>query len=296
MSTQSTLAPKSATIQCDPTDPEKVAPDPNPKTLTGKDARDQCNIVSSQADNLIAGWGGLAKVAANLLSFGLADIFGTETQARTNIRNLLNIDLSTCEIAQLQQACSSEAIGSQVNTLIFDTCDYCNRRGCTAENISQTNTSVVTQSCVMQSLLDILSRKKATQDVTVAMEVVQKALGGASATSNTDICNNFKVDQTSDTYVHTQQECIQKAYGDQTNLFRGCGNARNIAQSNLRTTTQACMAGVDIDIENDTESGQSGDTSFKLDLSSTGVIAAASGGSCCIIIIIFFIWQMFFSG
>ena len=287
----STLAPRAAPIVCSP---DKIEQASTGKALTGKDAREECNIVSSEADNMIAGLGGLAKVAGAIMSFGLTEIFGTEAQARTNIRNLLNIDLSSCEISQMQQACTSEAFTNQAN-LIDLRCEYCQKNGCVAEDIIQTNTSHSKQSCVMQSLLDILSRKKATQDVAVAMEVVQKALGGASATSNTDICNKFNVDQSSQSYIDTQQQCVQRIYGDQTNKFYGCGNARNIAQSNFRDTTQNCMAGVDMSIEHDTESGQKGDTSFKLDLSATGVVAAASGGCCCCIIVIFIIWQLFFS-
>jgi len=292
----STLAPKAAPIVCDPAKQE-IKPDPTDKTpapLTGKDARDQCNIVSSKADEMIALFGGIAKAGQAIMSLGIAPIFTTETQARTNVRTLLNIDLSNCEVSQLAQACSSEASSGQTN-LIDMRCEYCQKNGCNLQDITQTNTSLVKQSCVMQSLLDILSRKKATQDVAVAMEIVQKALGGASATSNTDICNKFTVDQSSQKYTQTMQECIQKAYGDQTNKFYGCGDARGVAQTNFRDVTQNCMAGAETHSDTGTESGQTGDTSFKLDLSATGV-AAASGASCCCIILIFLIWQFFFSG
>ena len=281
---------------CKPEDPNGPVEKVTGGTLTGRDAQDQCNIVSSEADKIRAANESAGQAVATALSLGLNGLWTTTAEARTNIRNILKIDMSECEIALVKQSCSQLSKTTQLNELDFR-CSYCQKYGCKVENIRQTNKSVTNQACVMQSLIDIISKKKATQDTSTALALLQKVQGGASTKSDTEICNNFSVNMSSKSFIDTQQNCAQAAYGDQTNRFYGCGDARGILQSNIIESYQSCMAGNDISKESDMDSGQKSTTEVKIQQEAVGVMASSvsSGGFFMILLVVgavFFMMMM----
>lgn len=268
-------------------------------------AAEACKKISSEAENIKAGFDGATGVADAIgaaFTFGLSRLgkdLKAENEIKEQARNILNVDLSSNDIMKISNDCMQSGSIKQINTLRWDPACINSpiisqgiRDGTIQiKKIRQRNKAEQTQKCVMQSLIDTLSKKEANSKNLAALSVIQEAEGLMTKNQTSkDGCNVVNKDMSSNDYYENMQKCNQEAFADQTNEIFACGGMEDVAQENLSTQRNECLMSAGV-IKREEVKEQSENTSTtESKQKATGITPAAIASSilsclcCCSII------------
>ena len=284
------------------------------KSMAAKfgNAKEACEKVSSEAENIKAGFDGATGVAdaiGAVFTFGLSRLgkdLQAENKVNETVKNILNIDLSSNDIMEISNTCTQKTDVKQRNIIGVD--PLCMQDPIigpiiaqgfasgtiTIKNVSQRNVSEQEQSCVMKSLIDILSKKEADSTNLAALNVLQEAEGLMTKNQNEkDACNVVNKDMSSNDYYKNIQKCNQEALADQENKISVCMGMQDIAQENISSQKTNCLMEAGVIKEEDIKEKSSNltDTGVKQKAKgiTPGAMASSSLSSLCFSSILFII-------
>lgn len=227
---------------------------------SGEDIANACKKVSSEAENIKAKGDAAAKSGINAL-FNLIGNSIKEgranTEAETQLKNIVQIDLTSKQIVDIATTCNNTVAVNQTNVITND-CPYCQTYGgCDVDGVTQVNDEDVNSQCYMTSLMDIMSKQEASADTAAKTMGLQQTQGIlASSVSKVDGCNYLKSTATSDDYYRMISSCANQTISNQTNLIgSNCGKAANLVQKNSYRSFLLCTLQSDVS----TWKGQSSD-------------------------------------
>jgi hypothetical protein len=268
-------------------------------------AAEACKHISSEAEKIAAtykGQAGLIKEVAKMTPWGAVsnaiDKIGAENDIKQQMRNILNIDLSSNDVMEISNTCTQKSTVEQTNTIKWDPACLANPIIAQAiangtiklTNIKQRNVAETEQKCIMQALLDVVSKKQASLENLVAAEALSKAEGlGAKNTVSQDTCNIVNKDMSSNDYINMTQSCNNEVFANQTNEIFACSGMEEIVQENLSTQKQECLQKAGVIKASDATAEVSNTTQLSATAEATGVspLVSSGGAACCVVIIIF---------
>ena len=273
----------------------------------GQTARDACSRISTEAENIKAKYDGINGI---IDSFNPLSVFKSGDNATEDVMtNILNTNLSTCDVTKIENACVNSSASTQVNSIDNTMCPMCTNppshwtpdditKLCSYSNITQENVATISQRCSIQSTIESLLSKTASVDAQALASVLQEADGLMSGDNSykADNCNVINVDMSSVEYLENKSSCANEISVDQKNNLSVCGSATNILQNNKLESLQECLIGVEKQTEktNDTKSKTLSDK--KVDQSSAALTAdslLSSVISCALVIMIIVVVTVF---
>ncbi len=233
-----------------------------------KDAASACKQISTEAQNITAAANGQASVLANIPFFSLFDPTNYKAGSNAvadNMRNIINNNLSSCEMQAIQSACTNATTTNQQNIIDNTKCTYCNTHECSINGATQTNTANLQQTCTIQAAMQALTEKTSSVEAQALAQALQKADGVLSGNNNvqSDNCNIVSQDLSSQTYLQQKNTCLNQISLDQLNSLQFCGSITGTIQSNISDQIQNCMLTTNQDSTNKTKSNT--DTKSKSD-------------------------------
>lgn len=249
-----------------------------------ENAAEACKRISSRAEEIKAEYDGQGKILQNL---PIASLFNPnnyrsgDNTSTDMMRNIINVNLSKCEVEKIHNACTSDSAVSQINLVSFKGCEHiCAKlpNGCVASGITQKNTSKTSQFCALTTAITALSEKKSSVDAQALAKVFQQAEGllSGSNTSQKENCNIINKDLSSDIYLDTKSECLNQLSSTQANEIYGCGSVLNILQENESVALQECMIGTKLEKQDKIDSSASATAKAESEQKTTGITTAAS--------------------
>lgn len=285
-------------------------------------AAEACKKISSEAENIKSGFDGAIGVADSIgaaFTFGLSRLgkdLAAENDLKESVRNIMKIDLSSNDVMKIQNDCFQSTSFEQKNIIGNEFGKE--SPGCVAvklalankgivvsyKNITQRNKADFETKCVMQSMIDVLSKKEANTQTLAASKVLQEAEGLLTKQeTGKDACNIVDKDMSSNDYYENIQKCDQEVFSKQLNQIFECGIAmENVIQDNIASAKQECLmqAGViketetkdesDNIIESETEQKAEGLTTTAMLGSSLSILL-----SCCSLFILLSVLGFFAS-
>lgn len=268
-------------------------------------AAEACKKISTEAENIKAHYDGATGVAdaiGSAFTFGLSRLgkdLKAENEIKEQARNILNVDLSSNDVMKISNDCTQSSSVRQINTLKWD--PACLNNPIIAEgiangsiklkNIKQRNQAEQTQKCVMQSLIDTLSKKEANSKHLAALSVIQEAEGLMTENQTSkDGCNVVNKDMSSNDYYENIQKCNQQAFADQTNEILACGGMEDITQENKATQRNECLMSAGVIKREEVKEQSENVSTTESKQKATGITPAAIASSilsclcCCSII------------
>lgn len=217
-------------------------------------AAEACKRISTRAEEIEAHYKGAANIAANIpiVSWMNPNNYSAGDNTSTDIaRNIVNTNLSKCEVEKIHASCSNIAGGTQSNIIDTSKCYFCTHidpSKCIVSGNVQINESKGVQTCSMKLAIKSLSEKTGSVDAQALAKVIQKAEGilSGNTESNVENCNIISRDLSSKTYLEKRSECINNINLDQENLLDGCAFIDNV-QKNLSDQIQSCYVGTEIE-------------------------------------------------
>lgn len=212
-------------------------------------AKQSCDMISSTANN-ISSLGDF---------FKSINPFASSNSIRTEVRNNLSVDLSEKDVMDIKNQCLNSSNVEQINKLsttpecinmASTVCSVGNdpekRANCVKniisnENITQSNKTKLEQNCMIDSLINKITKKDASVSNFAAIMALQDAKGlmTSNKVSNA-ICNNINADLSSDFFLNAYNSCINETANKQQNLIDSCGN-KDISQSNFYNSIADCL-------------------------------------------------------
>lgn len=251
----------------------------------GKTARDACNKISSRAEEIKAQGEADGNILANIPFFSLFNPNNYKAGDNTNeniMRNIINTDMSQCDVTKIYNDCNLSTIGSQKNIISNRDCPVLElaKLGIFPEfkNITQENAMNIQQQCVMNTVIDTLLKKKSSVDSQALSEVFQEASGLLSGSNKfqKEDCNVINNNLSSIHYLEDRAKCAVGVSNEQLNNLDICGSAVGVFQKNRFESTQDCLKGVDIAKETDVDASTKTKSEDKSDQRSVGVDTMAS--------------------
>lgn len=273
---------------------------------TGNDmpalAKDACNKISSRADEIQAELGGAGNIVANIFPFLNPQNYAAGDNTTNSLtRNIINTNLSQCEITKIDSSCNQSSTTSQSNILRAgsEACiPVCLKFGCDNIGNNQSNTAKTSQVCSLQTAIQILTEKTNSVDAQALAKVLQKTEGilSGSNKTQTENCNLIANDLSSKKYFEDRKSCLNNASTTQLNEAVACGSNINNIQENDSIIIQECMIGAKIEskstVDNDTKVSTKLDVdqlSKGLDLNVLGAISGVSSlssSSCFLLLVV----------
>ena len=223
-------------------------------------AAEACKKISSRAEEIEAEYGGIAEIARNV---PFASLFNPnnykagDNKSNDTMRNIVNSTMKQEDITKISNECSPIATSVQRNILKIDLseCEYCKTHPCDVKmtNISQENIDIVTQTCQMQTAIDILTQNKKSIDAQALASTLQKTqdLLSGSNVSNKENCNVINSNMSSTAYLEAKANCAQISETEQENIIDAkCAasiDVSNAIQKNRAEKLQECIIGATVD-------------------------------------------------
>lgn len=257
----------------------------------GDTAEQACNKISSRAEEIEAHYNGIEGVMANLPGtalFNPNNYKSGENKAEELMRNIINVNMSSCDVTEIQNACSNSSATMQTNIIDNSKCKWCETHECNIDGVTQTNASTINQRCIVQTAIETLLKKKSSIDAQALAKVLQKADGLLSGdnTVKTEKCNVLNTDLSSQRYLESLATCSNELSLDQNNHILFCGGITNVVQDNQYDAFQDCLSTLGVQTTFDLEA----DTKIKqetgIEQESSGVTPLSSGISIVISCII----------
>ncbi len=212
-------------------------------------AKQSCDMISSTANN-ISSLGDF---------FKSLNPFASSNNIRNEVRNNLSVDLSEKDVLDIKNHCTNSSNIEQINKLSTSpecinmattVCSVGNdpekRATCVKtflsnENITQANKSKLEQNCMIDSLIDKISKKDASVNNLSAIMALQDAKGLMTSNKvNNAVCNNLDANLSNELFLNAYNSCINETTLKQQNLIDSCGN-RDISQSNFYNSIADCL-------------------------------------------------------
>ena len=249
----------------------------------GQTAKDACNRISSRAEEIKAHYDGAKGVIDSAMTFLSPNNYRSGDNTSTDImRNIINTNMSSCDINKIQMDCVNSSTSFQSNTIDNSQCVYCQTNKCTIKNVTQENAARISQTCTLQSAIETLLKKTASVDCQALAKVMQESQGLLSGknTFQKEDCNIIAPDLSTAKYLETKSSCINRLAIDQTNTLKFCGDVTDIIQKNQFDAYQKCV--MDSTIVSETEFTDVTKTTHQSEAEqkSTGVTPLSSGISC----------------
>jgi hypothetical protein len=240
----------------------------------GSTAREACNRISTRAEEIKAHYDGFKGIIAaaqglfNPLNYKAGDNTTTDV-----MRNIVNTNLSTCEIQKIQNDCVNSSANVQVNTIDNSKCLYCQTHLCTIHNVTQENKARISQICTLQSAIELLLKKTASVDAQALASVLQESQGLLSGnnTFNKENCNVIAADLSTRQYMESKSACANNLAVDQENTLQFCGDVTDIIQANQFQAYQECLQSSTIKSETGLESNTKVTHVSTVEQSSSGI-------------------------
>jgi hypothetical protein len=240
----------------------------------GETAREACNRISSRAEEIEAHYNGAKGVVDSILGpLSPNNYKAGDNSSNDMVRNIVNTNLSSCDITKISNDCKNTSTSVQVNEIDTTKCKYCENNLCTLKNITQRNIAEASQTCTIQSTIETLLKKKSSVDAQALAQVLQKAqnpMSGDNA-SSTENCNVLNADMSSVSYMEQRSECANNLAIDQENSLKACGSVIDVIQENQFKSLQNCLMGTDITKTEETESDTKIKSEKEVDQRTTGI-------------------------
>jgi hypothetical protein len=246
-------------------------------------AAEACKKISSKAEEIEAHYGGSAKLLQNMPLYSLFNPNNYKSGDNTTTdmaRNIINTNISECEMQSISNSCSNSISSSQINELDQSACYICthvNPQLCAIKDVVQRNSSDLTSTCSMKAAISILTSKKNSVDAQALAKVLQKAdglLSGANST-RTENCNIIDTNISAATYIDQKNTCINSLDLSQSNVLKACYVSGAI-QENHSNQLAECMLNSDTEKVSELESGTKVSKSLEAKQESIGIDTAAS--------------------
>lgn len=213
-------------------------------------AAQACKTISSKADIIKASFDGAADLAASFQSFMNPRNYKAGDNTTTNtMRNIINVNLSKCEIEKIHNACENSIATYQKNELSTKDCEWCDTHGCTLKGNIQKNTVKANNICNIRFASKALSEKTSSVDAQALAKVLQETDGllSGSNTAKVENCNLIDHDLSSQNYLETKNNCLNDIASTQINTIQACGSILENIQENDALAVQECMLGTKLD-------------------------------------------------
>jgi hypothetical protein len=266
-------------------------------------AADACRKISSRAEEIEAQYNGIAEIAKNV---PFASLFNPnnyragDTSSNDTMRNIVNSVMTQEDITKISNECAPIATSVQRNVIDIDlsNCKYCETNPCvvTMTNVTQENIDIVTQTCMIQTAVDILLQNTKSIDAQALAQTLQKTqdLLSGKADSTKENCNVINTNMATSSYLETKAKCAFESMTDQENkIDAGCAayiDIANVIQRNKAEKLQECIIGATVDKDllakeeaKVTAKAESEQTSKGLD---PLVFAGSSSVSCVLFIVV----------
>lgn len=278
-----------------------------PNSSTGNNmpdlAKDACNRISSRAEEIEAELKGGAGIVDSIMSFlSPKNYKAGDNNTSSLTRNIINTNLSQCEITKLNSSCNQSSTTSQSNILRAGSdpacVPVCLKWGCNNTGNRQRNTALSSQICTFQTTIQILTEKTNSVDAQALAKVLQKTEGilSGSNTTKTENCNVIANDLSSQKYFESRKECLSYASTTQLNEAVACGSNINNIQENNSKIIQECMIVDEIKSESKVVNTTTLSTITEVDQASKGLsvellagisgISGISSSSCVLLLVI----------
>ena len=120
------------------------------------------------------------------------------------------------------------------------------------QNISQSNVSTIKSNCVVNQIIDKMSKQNATVENIAKLLAMQEASGlGQKGNNITNNCNEVNQNISSSNFLDAVSKCVNKVNAKQKNIIKTCGGASNIAQSNVSDMMNDCLVASGVKVVND---------------------------------------------
>lgn len=245
----------------------------NSNWMTGMNASEACQKISSRAEEIQAEYDGIEGIIRAFQGPFNPRNWSSENVSNDMLRNIVNTNLSSEERTKVLSDCANSALGAQMNIIDTTNCEYCQKFGCNISNIKQLNKSELEMTCQMQSIIQILLTKKNSVDAQALAQTLQKAQGILSGTniSTSENCNIVNTDMSSDNYLESLSSCSNTLAIDQTNSITNCGSATNIVQENQYKAFQNCLVSQGTIVESKLESDTTATAESKKEQTAMGL-------------------------
>ncbi len=256
--------------------------------ISNLNAQELCQRISTRAEEIVAEaekakatgdavWGPFDNVTAWLDPKN----YQGNSQSSQMMRNILNTNLSSSDMAEINNSCANINLSFQLNEIDNTKCEYCQKYGCTTSGIIQENSSVNQNLCAIASTIDKLRNKKSSIDANALIKVLQERQGVLSGnqSSNVENCNVINVDMSSTDYLTVKNCCSNNTELTQINTIKNCGNAYNNIQKNLNKLENQCLIDQDVIQKETIDSTQKITTELQNLQKSLGISSTASLGS-----------------
>jgi hypothetical protein len=249
----------------------------------GQTAIDACNRISSRAEEIKAHYNGAKSIIDSAMTFLSPNNYRSGDNTSTDImRNIINTNLSSCDINKIQMECVNSSVNVQTNSIDNSQCVYCQTHMCTIKNVTQENVARISQTCTLQSAISTLLKKTASVDSQALAKVMQEAQGILSGnnTFQKENCSIIAPDLSTAKYIEAKSSCINRLAIDQGNSIKFCGDVTDIVQKNQFDAYQKCL--MDSIVVNESEFTDTTKITHQSEAEqkTTGVTPLSSGISC----------------
>jgi hypothetical protein len=261
----------------------------------GETAKDACNKISSEAEKIKAHYGGIENVVKSLPGLNLfnpAAYKSGDTSSEDMMRNIVNTNLSECDVTKIESDCKNTVSSVQSNIIDNSQCPACSDPEilkiypniCSVSGVKQTNKANISQSCTLQSAIQSLRQKTNSVDAQALANVMQEANGLLTGRGEhkSENCNVVDTDMSSRSYMETKASCANNLAVDQKNHLGVCGQVTDVIQKNNFESMQSCVIENTVSKEAvlDAESKMKQQTDIKqssIGVTTTALIAAVIG-------------------
>lgn len=270
--------------QCDNPTPSSVQ-----MAAMGSSCQDACNRIASRAEQIKSKYPDMPGIVnAALTALNPTNYKAGDNNSQDIIRNIVNINLSSCDITKISTDCVNSASTiqpDQINTSDASQCRACQNKPPFCSNVSsidQNSITKISQTCSIQSAIETLLKKTSSIDAQALAIVLQEAeanlIGTTYQKKNCDIIDN---QVPISTYLNGNAACANTMTIDQNNSLKFCGNVAGIVQKNQFDSLQQCLNEVDFLVSTNNSSSNKDNMIF-LYVALIPVLILGLGVSCAV--------------
>jgi len=200
----------------------------------------------------------MADVANNFTPGKILSGFGAKNDSDQAIISVLNNNLKNINQTIIDNKCGNLTTVKQTNEYVSNPIcyqaklDFCkgekDRRGCyealtekESQNINQTNLNKTSTECVLNSIIEVLSKQEANIKNLATLESTQNAKGLMSENKGKQTnCNEINNNITSENYIEQMLKCHNETVIEQKNIINDCSPTVS-SQLNNNDSLQKCM-------------------------------------------------------
>jgi hypothetical protein len=261
-------------------------------TSMGDTAAEACSRISTEAENIKAAAGGTSGVIDSIWgALSPKNYSSGDNETEDIITNIINTNLSECEILKIDNDCNNSSAGSQTNIIDTTDCALCTNpdpqfllenpdiieKVCSVSGVSQQNASEIEQTCTIHSAIETLLQKTNSVEAQALAEVLQESTGLLSGDNSytSDNCTLLNTDMSSAQYIENRSSCSNEISINQENIIKACG-ATNVIQENNYKNLQTCLIQSDTQTASEQKSATAVASEMSNDQKTEGLIWESS--------------------